>query len=1343
MEDMIFDYPAPRRDALRAALAAAYRADETRCVDELLRHADLPCELIQGIDGRARALVREAREHSAGSGVEGFLVEYRLTSQEGTALMCLAESLLRVPDARTEEALIEDKLGSADWHRHLGHSESLFVNASTWAFLLSGRLLEAKTRPQGGDLASTAGRLLGRASEPLIREAFTQAMRIIARQFIMGRTVEEGLARARVHLRQGYRLSFDMLGEAAHTQADAEDYLQRYRHAIEALRGHGSPGPGQGMDLSLKLSALDPRFEFAQRGAVMARLLPRLGKLARAARAAGISLTIDTEEAERLELTLDLLEALAGDPALTGWDGLGIAVQAYQKRALALIDHLVALARQHRRRVMVRLVKGAYWDAEIRRSQLGGLANYPVFTRKAATDVSYIACARRILDHTDALYPMFATHNAHTVATMLALSGERRDLEFQRLHGMGEALYRQILGPSTPCRIYAPCGGHRELLPYLVRRLLENGANTSFVNRIADPSVPVERIIADPIARLRGLQHKANPRIPLPAGLYAPGRRNSQGLDLSDEPALRSLTEALRFCAGQRWRAASIVDGQHKRGAARTVYDPADHRRAIGQVLDTDEQDLEAALGGATRAYPRWEATPVDQRAAHLERVADLLEAHRHELIYLCIREAGKTLADAVAEVREAVDYCRYYAACAREQLGPSIPLPSHSGRRLHYRGLGVFACISPWNLPLAIFSGQVAAALVAGNTVVAKPAEQTPLIAARAVALFHLAGIPCEALQLVIGDGAVGARLVADPRVGGVVFTGSVAAAHSIRSALGDARHGIAPLIAETGGQNAMIVDSTALLEQAVESILSSAFDSTGQRCSALRVLYLQEDIADPLIALLAGAMAELRIGDPASLATDVGPAIDAEARARLQTHRAWLQREGRLIYGCELPEATRHGTFFAPCAYEIDAIRQLTAEHFGPILHVIRYRAAGLERVVEEINATGYGLTFGIHSRIDATVEQVCARIQAGNRYVNRNMIGAVVGVQPFGGEGLSGTGPKAGGPHYLRHFTRQRASDGPGPLSPSAAPQGPFLPAGGGWSAASVVDGEIATGEALPIPAGAAPGTIIGRVVLADATQGQAALGASAATRQRCDQTPLGLRTEPLLAVARRLTERGEELALRYALEAGVSPAHAREIVDQAGALCRAWAAQARRELAAPLVLHGATGERNEYRLHNRGPFLCLALGPRDPAQLTGMLAAALAAGNAVVLLCQGGGWLTGQWLFQALRAAGVPGDMLHYLPGAGDCVLDTLLDDPRLAGVACLGETEKLHQIDAHLARREGPIIPFIAGHNALFINPENLYRYATARTLSVDTTAAGGNASLYAMDEGDPEDPQTA
>jgi RHH-type proline utilization regulon transcriptional repressor/proline dehydrogenase/delta 1-pyrroline-5-carboxylate dehydrogenase len=1007
-------------------------------------------------------------------------------------------------------------------------------------------------------------------------------------------------------------------------------------------------------------------------------------------------------------------------------------VQAYQKRALALIDHLVALARRHRRRLMVRLVKGAYWDAEIRRSQLGGLAGYPVFTRKAATDVSYIACARRILAHPDALYPMFATHNAHTVATVLELAGDRRDLEFQRLHGMGEALYRQILGPNTPCRIYAPCGGHRELLPYLVRRLLENGANTSFVNRIADPSVPIERIIADPIARLGGLKTKPSPRIPLPADLYTPARRNSQGLDLSDEPALRTLAEALRSCAARPWCAAPIVDGAQSTGTLRTVYDPADHRRPIGRVLDATDQDLHAALAGATRAHPRWAATPVDRRAGLLERVADLLEAHRHELIYLCLREAGKTLAEAVAEVREAVDYCRYYAACAREQLASSIPLPAHPGRRLRYRGLGVFTCISPWNFPLAIFSGQIAAALVAGNTVVAKPAEQTPLIAARAVELFHQAGIPSAALQLVIGDGAVGARLVADPRVGGVAFTGSIAAAHCIRLALANARHGIAPLIAETGGQNAMIVDSTALPEQAVEAILSSAFDSAGQRCSALRVLYLQEDIAGPMIALLAGAMAELRVGDPAWLATDVGPVIDEEARDRLQAHRDRLGQEGRAIHVCELPESTRHGTFFAPCAYEIDAIGRLSEEHFGPILHVIRYPATELERVVEEINVTGFGLTFGIHSRIDATVERVCARVRAGNLYVNRNMIGAVVGVQPFGGEGLSGTGPKAGGPHYLRRFTRQRVTGGPS--SPAATTEETLPPAGGGWSAAPVVNGEIATGAALPIPAGADTHTPIGRVVLADAAQAKAALGTAAATRQRCDQAPVGQRSEPLLAVAQRLLDHGDGLAARYVLEAGVSQAHAAEALRQAGALCRAWADQAHRELGSPLVLQGATGERNQYRLHNRGPFLCLALGPQDPAPLTGMLAAALAAGNGVVLLCQDGGWLTGQWLFQAFREAGVPGDVLHYLPAAGDGVLNAVLEAPRLAGVAYLGEPGNLHQIDARLAQRQGPIVPFIAGDSAPFINPENLYRYATARTVSVDTTAAGGNASLYAMDD---------
>ncbi len=763
----------------------------------------------------------------------------------------------------------------------------------------------------------------------------------------------------------------------------------------------------------------------------MAELTPALLGLARQAAEAGIGLTIDAEEADRLDLSLDLVEGLALAPGLAGWDGLGLAVQAYQKRALPLIDWLVDLARRGRRRLMVRLVKGAYWDSEIKRSQERGLDGYPVYTRKLSTDVSYLACARRLFGAGDALYPQFATHNAHTVAAVIELAGGRKDWEFQRLHGMGEALYDQIVGPARldrPCRVYAPVGSHEELLAYLVRRLLENGANTSFVNRIVDESQPIEAIIADPAARLARLPVKPHPRIPLPADLYMPARRNSRGLDLDDPPALTELREALGKALDRPWHAAPIIGGAEQPGEGAPALDPSDRRRRVGTVVMAGPAEVERALARAVAAAPAWERTPAGRRAAILERAADLFESRRAALIAPIIREGGRTIPAALSEVREAVDYLRYYAQCCRADFAEPELLPGPTGERnqLALHGRGVFACISPWNFPLAIFTGQVAAALAAGNAVIAKPAEQTPLVAAAAVRLLHQASIPADALHLLPGAGeTVGAPLVADPRVAGVAFTGSTETARQINLALARRPGPIAPLIAETGGQNAMIVDSSALAEQVVVDVLASAFDSAGQRCSSLRLLYVQDDIADRLIAMLTGAMAELAIGDPALLATDIGPVIDEPTRQALEQHALRMMREGRLLYQCRLPAATEHGAFFAPRAFEIDSAGRLDREVFGPILHVVRWPADRLDRVLDEIDATGYGLTLGIHSRIDQTVRHILGRLRVGNNYVNRNMIGAVVGVQPFGGERLSGTGPKAGGPRYLSRFAAERTT------------------------------------------------------------------------------------------------------------------------------------------------------------------------------------------------------------------------------------------------------------------------------------------------------------------------------
>jgi len=1027
---LIVDRPAP--DPARMDIERLWRRDEAACVEDLLARLDWSPSTAARVEARAVAFVEEARRRAVDTGgLDAFMREYDLSNREGITLMCLAEALLRIPDAETADRLIEDRLGDADWERHLGRSESLFVNASTWALMLTGRLVRSGPDDEG-DLSDALRGLLARGGRPVIRGAILRAMRILGGHYVMGRTIGEALERAGTGEYGRYRFSFDMLGEGARTAADAERHFGAYRHAIEAIGRHGVPAdlfaaPG----VSVKLSALHPRYIEAQRDRVMAELVPRLSSLAAAARAAGISLTVDAEEAERLDLSLDVFAAAFADPGLAGWPGFGLAVQAYQKRAPAVLDWLAERARAHGRRIPVRLVKGAYWDSEIKRVQVLGLDGYPVFTRKESTDLSFLACACRMLAAPDAIFPQFATHNAHTLAAVLDMAGDSRDFELQRLHGMGEELHDQVVAPpeqgglGLPSRVYAPVGSHEDLLPYLVRRLLENGANTSFVNRLVHDDLPAAAVAADPVARVALLETKPHPRIPLPAELYGGDRRNSAGLELADRAVLRGLAAELAAVAGAPAEAAPMIAGKAVGEPSRELRDPADRRRLVGHVREAAAADIERALAAAGPAGRRWDATPVEERAAALERASDLYQRNRAELLRLLVREAGKTLPAALADLREAVDFLRYYAARARERFGPGRPLPGPTGEENRYRlhGRGTFLCISPWNFPIAIFTGQVAGALAAGNAVLAKPAEQTPLVAAAGVRLLHEAGVPRDVLQLLPGDGAVGAALVSDRRVDGVVFTGGTDTARAIAQALAERPGPLVPLIAETGGQNAMIVDSSALPEQVVDDTLRSAFDSAGQRCSALRVLFLQEEVAPRIIAMLAGAMAELRVGDPGLLSTDIGPVIDAEAAHRLTEHIARMRREARMIAASPLPEAGAHGTFVAPHAFEIDRIGELAREVFGPVLHVVRYAARDLDRVMDEIGATGYGLTLGVHSRIDANVRRIRARARVGNVYVNRNMIGATVGVQPFGGEGLSGTGPKAGGPLYLDRFATER--------------------------------------------------------------------------------------------------------------------------------------------------------------------------------------------------------------------------------------------------------------------------------------------------------------------------------
>ena len=1201
----------------RAAILGAYRRPEPECLPPLIEAARVPADLAAKIHDLAGALVAGLREkRHRGSGVDALMQEFSLSSQEGVALMCLAEALLRIPDAKNADRLIRDKLAGGDWRSHLGSSPSLFVNAATWGLLITGKL-SATTSAAG--LGSALTRLLAKGGEPLIRSAVNLAMRLLGEQFVTGQTIEEALERAQAREERGYRYSFDMLGEAAMTDADARRYLESYEHAIHAI---GAANAGRGIYLaagiSVKLSALHPRYSYSQPERLIGEVYPRLRTLVMLARRYDIGLNIDAEEADRLDPSLDLLEMLMTDRVFEGWNGIGFVVQAYQKRAPCVIDHLIGMAGRTQRRLMVRLVKGAYWDSEIKRAQVDGLEGYPVFTRKVYTDVCFLACAKKLLARRDAVFPQFATHNAQTLASIYHLAGpafHEGDYEFQCLHGMGETLYDQVVGAQhleRPCRIYAPVGTHETLLAYLVRRLLENGANTSFVNRIVDESVPVEALIADPCSEAAALGGAPHPRIRLPKDLFAPERPNSRGLDLSDRGKRTALERAIADSRGDRYSAAPLGAGvASSTAAAHPILNPADRSDLVGTVIEADEASIEAALAAAHDAAPRWAATPVYLRASALERAADLFEANRHDLIALAVREAGKTMANGVGEVREAVDFLRYYAAQVRAQFDNATHIP-----------LGPIVCVSPWNFPLAIFTGQVAAALAAGNPAIAKPAEQTPLIAAQAVRLLRQAGIPGDVVQLLPGRGeVVGARLIADARVKGVMFTGSTEVAKVIQGAL--AERGDVPLIAETGGQNCMIVDSTALTEQVVADAVASAFDSAGQRCSALRVLCVQEEVADKVVDMLQGAMAELEMGDPAGIATDVGPVIDADAKANLEKHIARMRAHVR--YQALLPRDCDRGTFVAPTLVEIGSMAELEREVFGPVLHVIRYSRDELEALVNTIHATGYGLTMGIHTRIDETVDFVVERARVGNIYVNRNIVGAVVGVQPFGGERLSGTGPKAGGPLYLHRLLRET----PGPR----------------------LSGERHEARIAPLQR------------LIDWLQGEGARFMAGPARK---------------ALLARLAGYGRESLVPLRI-----------------------------------VLPGPVGEDNTLSFAPRGVVLGTA---RSTAAALHQLGAALATGNRL-LLVQGAETRT-------LREA-LPAELRDWIAlranGIGEEIGAVLFEseDGRSDGDA--------HRWRRDLAQRPGPAVMLVEAAPAY-----DLERLIVERSLSVNTTAAGGNTHLMTL-----------
>ncbi|CAK9885181.1 MAG: Bifunctional protein PutA [Candidatus Erwinia impunctatus] len=1232
------------QSVIRAAITSAWRRPEPEAVAMVLEQARVPAALRDKVQQLAGTLANQLRHQKGATGragmVQSLLQEFSLSSQEGVALMCLAEALLRIPDKPTRDALIRDKISHGNWQSHLGRSPSLFVNATTWGLLFTGRLVATHNE---ANLSRALNRIIGKSGEPLIRKGVDMAMRLMGEQFVTGETIAQALANARKLEEKGFRYSYDMLGEAALTQRDAEAYLLSYQQAIHAI-GHASNGRGiyEGPGISIKLSALHPRYSRAQYDRVMSELYPVLKSLTLLARQYDIGINIDAEEADRLELSLDLLEKLCFEPELEGWNGIGFVIQAYQKRCPLVIDALIELAQRSRRRLMIRLVKGAYWDSEIKRAQVDGLEGYPVYTRKVYTDVSYLACAQKLLSVPNLIYPQFATHNAHSLAAIYHMAGNNYypgQYEFQCLHGMGEPLYEQVVGPvadgklNRPCRIYAPVGTHETLLAYLVRRLLENGANTSFVNRIADPNLPIESLIADPISETERLAHEEgmtglpHPKIPLPCDLYGAERPNSAGVDLANEHRLASLSTALLNSAIDPFICLPSIEQVTENATPQiTVTNPACHADIVGYVQHATDDQVDTAVACAVNSVPIWGATPVKTRASLLRRAAEMMESQHQQLIGILVREAGKSFANAIAEIREAIDFLYYYS----QQVEAHFDTPGH-------RPLGPVVCISPWNFPLAIFTGQIAAALAAGNTVLAKPAEQTPLIASAAVSLLHSAGIPRGVLQLLPGNGeSVGARLVGNTQIRGVLFTGSTAVAgllqHQLAGRLDEQGHPV-PLIAETGGINAMVVDSSALTEQVVTDVISSAFDSAGQRCSALRLLCLQDEIADHTLQMLRGAMAECRMAPPERLSTDIGPVIDAEARQQINQHIDNLREQGMTVHQASLPDPDAQalcsqGYFITPTLIELNTVEDLDKEVFGPVLHVVRYSRKSLPGLIDTINSRGYGLTFGVHSRIDETINQVTGRIRAGNLYVNRNMVGAVVGVQPFGGEGLSGTGPKAGGPLYLYRLLASR------PVQAVKACLTPFT------------DG--------------------------------------AATKVLRE----GLQTT-LQALA-DWAEKNSELAT----------------------LCAHYAAVCQCGLIQHLP--GPTGERNNYTLLPKGEILCCA--DREEDMLT-QLAAVLSAGCRV--------------LWSASDVAQTLYDKLPPEVQSKITLTANGLDNQHaIEAVIYHGDADRLATLSRSLAERGGAIISLqgLAHGDTEIV----LERLLTERAVSVNTAAAGGNASLMTI-----------
>jgi RHH-type proline utilization regulon transcriptional repressor/proline dehydrogenase/delta 1-pyrroline-5-carboxylate dehydrogenase len=1203
----------------RTRVRQNYAVDEAEVIDRLTKQIKLSDADRAKVAAAGAQYVERVRKETSPSMMEAFLAEYGLSTEEGVGLMCLAEALLRVPDAETIDELIEDKIAPSNWGAHLGHSSSSLVNASTWALMLTGRVLDDDPRTPARALRS----LVKRIGEPVVRTAVGQSMKILGRQFVLGQTIDEGMKNARELEKKGYTYSYDMLGEAARTDEDAQRYHKAYAKAIAVIAKQAKGDVRSSPGISVKLSALHPRYEYTHKTTVMAEMLPRALDLARQAAKAGIGFNIDAEEQDRLDLSLDVIEAMLSDPALAGWDGFGVVVQAYGRRAGPVIETLYDLAERLDRKIMVRLVKGAYWDTEIKLAQEMGVERFPVFTRKVNTDVSYMACAQMLMDRRDRIYPQFATHNAHTCAAVIAMAGNDKDsFEFQRLHGMGESLHGIVKeSEGTRCRIYAPVGAHRDLLAYLVRRLLENGANSSFVNQIVDSSIPASAISRDPVTEVQALGDQiASPTIALPGQLFAPDRKNSRGFRVNEPASILPLLAAREDFADATWTGGPMIAGNPApRGPARQATSPADHTRVIGTVHEATSEEVAAALDAAEAGFQDWSARPVAERADILRKVADLYEDNIAELTAITTREAGKTVPDGIAEVREAVDFLRYYANEA-ERLEEDEP----GGPR------GVFVCISPWNFPLAIFTGQVAAALAVGNAVLAKPAEQTPIIAAKAVQLMRDAGLPEAALQLLPGDGpTVGGPLTSDPRIAGVCFTGSTEVAQIIHKALARNAGPDAVLIAETGGLNAMIVDSTALTEQAVRDILISSFQSAGQRCSALRILYVQEEARDRLIDMLYGALDALVIGDPWNSDVDVSPVIDAEAQQGIMDYIAAHKTAGTLLKTLACPEG---GTYVTPAVVKVKGIEDMEREIFGPVLHVATFKARDIDKVVDAINDRAYGLTFGLHTRIDDRVEQIVERIRVGNTYVNRNQIGAIVGSQPFGGEGMSGTGPKAGGPLYLTRFRRLGK-----PQSHPAPDAGP-------------VDGK-ALQKAL----------------------------------DTLDARNWAARPDRVAALRGAWSGRG-------------------------GVIRKALSETAAFDMS-PQTLPGPTGESNRLRMFPRGTALCL--GPTAEIAVAQAVQALGAGCGAVIVAPEAAAAAA------PLTAAGAP---VAVLDGTVDAA--TLKSLTGLAVVAAAGASDWTKDLRIALSERDGPILPLVTD----VVAPE---RYVLERHLCIDTTAAGGNASLLA------------